>query len=124
MLLYQQVQNLCKKYDELDLNKFSTKSQINSLTSRIDKEWITIMSQIGIVNKMKETFSLNNMKFTRYGFDIDIFIVPPFCCDDLSKNIESIQENLGCLILFKHDKIAKWINCRFIFYPRCFNFYI
>lgn len=116
MLLYQRVEYLCKQYDELDLNKFSTKSQINSLISQVDKEWITIMSQIGLVNKVKETFSLNNIKITRYGFDIDIFIVPPFCCEDLSKNIESIQENLGCLIVFKHEKVSKWINCKFIFY--------
>lgn len=113
MLLKTQVYNLCKNKDTM--SKMKLKFGTNKVIGTLKKEWVCIMANLGLYNKMMNTYSLNSIEFTEYGFKCDIFVVPALNFDMLDSNRDTIQENLGCLILFNRNKTSSFINAKFIF---------
>lgn len=113
MLLKTEVYNLCK--EEVNISGFKFKFRVNRVIGNFKSQWICIMANLGLYNKVMNTYSLNNIKFTEYGFKCDIFVVPALNFDMLDSHRDTIQENLGCLILFNRNKTSSFINAKFIF---------
>ena len=112
MQLFDEIRKLCTNIRE---EKKVSYSKINSITQKFKDEWIRIMAYSGLYNKMHKTYSLNNIEFKSFGIRCDIYIVAPLTYDTLEKNLDMLQENLDCLIVFNHKKARKWINVRFIY---------
>ena len=112
MQLFDEIRNVCTNIRE---EKKVSYSKINSITQKFKDEWIRIMAYSGLYNKMHKTYSLNNIEFKSFGIRCDIYIVAPLTYDTLEKNLDMLQENLDCLIVFNHKKARKWVNVRFIY---------
>lgn len=110
------------KYLQSVENKKNRKVILNlkrsSLIGSLTDEWVDVMANLGLYNKLGNTFSLNNVEVTEYGFQGDIFIVNGLCFSDLHEKIEKIQSNLGCMITLNHSKNSQWINFKMIYKVR------
>lgn len=77
--------------------------------------WISIMANTGKFNKMKDTFSLNNIEKTKYGYKAIILIVDGLKYADLEEIKEVIEDNFGCMCIFNKSKRSNIISAEFIF---------
>ena len=109
MLFYQEVQEVCKNIDNIK------KTKKIKIINKFKKKWIEIMALSNLFNKKFQTFSLNYIEITDYGFKSDIYIVPPLTFDKLDNYRNMIEENMNCLLTFEHKKSSVWINCKFIY---------
>lgn len=114
-ILYDDVKDVC---EDIRLGKKISHFKLDMVRGRFEREWIRIMAYSDLYNKMKFTYSLNNIEFKDYGIVSDIYIVPPLTFEKIENLRDMIQENLGCLILFNHSKVSPWINTRFVFNPQ------
>lgn len=78
-------------------------------------KWISIMANTGKFNKMKDTFSLNNVEKTEYGFKALILIVDGLRYAELEEIKDVIEDNYGCMCIFNKSKRTNLINADFIF---------
>ena len=73
------------------------------------------MANLGLYNKLKQTYSLNNTELTEYGFKTLILIVDGLSLEKLESNREYIQDSYGCMCVFNKSKRSNLINAEFIF---------
>lgn len=83
--------------------------------SKFEKKWISLMANLGLYNKLKQTYSLNNTELTEYGFKTLILIVDGLSLEKLESNREYIQDSYGCMCVFNKSKRSNLINAEFIF---------
>jgi S-DNA-T family DNA segregation ATPase FtsK/SpoIIIE len=112
MLLEDEIRQVCK---QISNNEPVKESKKNSLINKFKRDWIKIMALSQLYNKFYNTYSLNKIEFTDYGFSTRIYKVPPLTFDKLDTNRSMIEENLGCSIVLNNYKASKWINAKFIF---------
>lgn len=82
---------------------------------KFEKKWISLMANLGLYNKLKQTYSLNNTQITSYGYKSLILIVDGLSLDKLENNREYIQDSYGCMCVFNKAKRSNIINAEFIF---------
>lgn len=80
-----------------------------------EKKWISIMSNLGKYNKMKNTFSLNNVEKTNYGYKALILIVDGLRYSELEECRDAIEDAYGCMCIFNKDRRTNLINADFVF---------
>ena len=112
MLLEDEIKQVCK---QISNNESVKESKKNSLINKFKRDWIRIMALSQLYNKFSNTYSLNKIEFTDYGFSSKIYKVPPLTFDKLDTNRSILEENLGCSIVLNNSKASKWINAKFIF---------
>lgn len=83
------------------------------------EHWLELMAKQGLYNSVKETYSLNHLKVTNFGYECDIFLAD--CCTfailDSDKTRECIENGYGCmLILNKTSKRSRMVHAEFIFH--------
>jgi len=79
--------------------------------AQFQNKWINIMSNLGKFNKMKQTYSLNNIEKTQYGYKGIILIV-----DGLRyKDLDVIEDNYGCMCVLNKNKRSNIVYADFIF---------
>ena len=100
---------------DISNNKYVKESQKSNLINKFKNQWLDIMVESNLYNKLYNTYSLNHLEFTEYGIKAQIYKVPPLTYDKLQKNIDIIEENLGCCIILNNEKGSKWINSKFVF---------
>lgn len=83
--------------------------------AKFEKKWISLMSNLGLYNKLKQTYSLNKTQVTEYGYKSLILIVDGLSLDKLESNREYIQDSYGCMCVFNKAKRSNLINAEFIF---------
>lgn len=86
---------------------------------KFENDWIDLMANAGLYNKAKETYSLNNLKKTNFGYEADIYLVATCIYSELEspKTREYIENKFGCmLILNKDSKRSSWAHAEFIFH--------
>jgi len=114
MLLYEEIKKVCKMIND----KKPCLSQQRQVINKFKKQWKLTMAYSGLYNAMKFTYSPNRITLTNYGLKTNIYIVPPLTFAKLEAQIEMLQENFGCLIIFNHSKVSPFINAKFIFNPQ------
>lgn len=90
-------------------------SKESNILNKFKNQWLDIMVEANLYNKLYNTYSLNHLKITEYGIKGQIYKVPPLTYDKLQNNIDIIEENLGCCIILNNEKGNKWINAKFVF---------
>lgn len=83
--------------------------------AQFQNKWINIMSNLGKFNKLKQTYSLNNIEKTSYGFKVDILIVDGLRYKDLEETKDTIEDNYGCMCVFNKNKRSNIVYADFIF---------
>lgn len=83
--------------------------------AKFEKKWIILMSNLGLYNKMKQTYSLNKTEITSYGYKALILIVDGLSLEKLESNREYIQDSYGCMCVFNKAKRSNLIAAEFIF---------
>ncbi|WP_297711964.1 FtsK/SpoIIIE domain-containing protein [Clostridium sp.] len=83
--------------------------------AKFEKKWISLMANLGLYNKLKQTYSLNKTKITSYGYKSLILIVDGLSLSKLETNKEYIQDSFGCMCVFNKAKRSNLINAEFIF---------
>ena len=83
--------------------------------AKFEKKWISLMSNLGLYNKMKQTYSLNKTEITSYGYKALILIVDGLSLEKLESNREYIQDSYGCMCVFNKAKRSNLIAAEFIF---------
>ena len=83
--------------------------------SKFENKWISLMANLGLYNKLKHTYSLNNTIVTEYGYRSDILIVDGLSLEKLESNREYIQDSYGCMCVFNKSKRSNIIKAEFIF---------
>lgn len=113
---------LCNKVDEFfkyeakeKKNKLLFNMKKNSLIGSLKNEWVDIMANLGLYNHVGNTYSLNNINITDYGFKGDIFKVNGLSYNSLQDKLDVIQENLGCMIALNFNRNSQWINFKMIY---------
>lgn len=109
--------NAKKDKDISFLKKMKNKSNYNKRINIFKNKWISLMAKSGLYNSAKETYSLLDLKITKFGFECDILLVD--CCtfSELSspKIKEYIEEKFECmLILNKNGKRTNKVHAEFI----------
>lgn len=89
-----------------------------SILNDFKNEWIDIMVNLGLYNKLYNVYTPNNIEITDYGIKCDIFIVHGLNFDKLNAHKDTIQENLGGMIVFNNHKASNFINAKIIFCPK------
>lgn len=112
MLLEQEIKQICI---ELSNKKEIKDSKKKSIINKFKNQWLDIMTEANLYNKLYNTYSLNNLEITDYGIKGQIYKVPPLTYDKLDSNTDIIEENLGCCMISNNVKGSKWINVKFIF---------
>lgn len=83
--------------------------------AKFEKKWISLMANLGLYNKLKQTYSLNKTQITKYGYKSIILIVDGLSLDKLESNREYIQDSYGCMCVFNKAKRSNLIAAEFIF---------
>lgn len=83
--------------------------------AKFEKKWISLMSNLGLYNKLKQTYSLNKTEVTKYGFKSLILVVDGLSLEKLESNREYIQDSYGCMCVFNKSKRSNLISAEFIF---------
>lgn len=83
--------------------------------AKFEKKWISLMANLGLYNKIKQTYSLNKTQVTEYGYRALILIVDGLSLEKLESNREYIQDSYGCMCVFNKNKRSNLINAEFIF---------
>lgn len=81
----------------------------------LEKRWINIMAMTGNYNKLKQTYSLNNVKITEYGYTADCLIVDGLKFSSLKEIIEAVEDALGCFITLKRVGRSNVAKMKFIY---------
>lgn len=82
---------------------------------KFEKKWISLMANLGLYNKLKQTYSLNKTEITSYGYKSLILIVDGLSLSKLESNREFIQDSYGCMCVFNKAKRSNLIEAEFIF---------
>lgn len=88
---------------------------IGNKIAKFEKKWISLMANLGLYNKLKQTYSLNKTQVTEYGYKSLILITDGLSLDKLERNREYIQDSYGCMCVFNKAKRSNLINAEFIF---------
>lgn len=83
--------------------------------AQFQNKWINIMSNLGKFNKMKQTYSLNNIEKTQYGYKGIILIVDGLRYKDLEDIRDVIEDNYGCMCVLNKNKRSNIVYADFIF---------
>lgn len=83
--------------------------------AQFEKNWITLMANLKLFNEMKQTFSLNNLEKTSYGYKANILIVAALSFNQLDSKREFIEDYMGCMVVFNKAKRSNIIHAEFIF---------
>lgn len=83
--------------------------------AQFKNKWLSIMANLGKYNKMKHTYSLNNVERTGYGYKALILIVDGLRYTDLEDIKEFIEDSYGCMCIFNKSKRSNLVNADFIF---------
>lgn len=83
--------------------------------AKFEKKWISLMANLVLYNKLKQTYSLNKTQITKYGYKSIILIVDGLSLDKLESNREYIQDSYGCMCVFNKAKRSNLIEAEFIF---------
>lgn len=83
--------------------------------SKFQNKWISIMANLGKYNKRKDTFSLNNIEKTEYGYRALILIVDGLRYKELDEVRDAIEDAYGCMCIFNKKKRSNLIAADFIF---------
>lgn len=83
--------------------------------AQFQNKWINIMSNLGKFNKMKQTYSLNNVVKTQYGYKADILIVDGLRFKELEDIKDTIEDNYGCMCVLNKNKRSNVVYADFIF---------
>lgn len=83
--------------------------------AQFQSKWINIMANLGKFNKLKQTYSLNNVVKTDYGFKADILIVDGLRYKDLEEIKDIIEDNYGCMCVLNKNKRSNVVCADFIF---------
>ena len=97
------------------ISKFKNNIITGNKISKFEKKWVSLMANLGLYNKLKQTYSLNNTELTEYGFKTLILIVDGLSLDKLESNREYIQDSYGCMCIFNKAKRSNLIAAEFIF---------
>jgi len=89
-----------------------------SILNDFKNEWLDIMVNLGLYNKLYNVYTPNNIEITDYGIKCDIFIVHGLNFEKLNSHKDTIQENLGGMIVFNNHKTSNFINTKIIFCPK------
>lgn len=91
--------------------KFKNSTKI----ANFEKKWINLMANLGLYNKLKDTYSLNDTVLTSYGFTSKILLVDGLGLKKLEANREDIQDSYGCMCVFNKAKRSNIVRADFIF---------
>lgn len=83
--------------------------------AKFEKQWINIMANLGKYNKIKQTYSLNQVQKTPYGYKAIILIVDGLKYADLEEIKDTIEDNYGCMCVFNKNKRSNIVYADFIF---------
>ena len=97
------------------LEKIKEQLKVTKEINTFELKWISIMSHLGCVNKLKQTFSLNNTIKTLYGFKASIFIVDGLNYEMLENKKTFIEDSYGCMLILNKKKRSNWITAEFVF---------
>ncbi|MBY6842800.1 FtsK/SpoIIIE domain-containing protein [Clostridium botulinum] len=81
--------------------------------------WEKAMTYTGLFNKMHETFSPNDLKFTSYGAEARLYIPWGYNYKHLSSVRETLQNNLKCTVVLKTYANKNYIDGKFIYIENC-----
>lgn len=96
-------------------SNYKKKLEDQKKISWLCKRWINIMAMRGKYNKLKQTFSLNNIKVVEYGFKADCLIVDGLTYKELVETVEAVEDSLGCFLALKKEGRSKVVQLDFIF---------
>lgn len=81
--------------------------------------WEKVMTYTGLFNKMHQTFSPNDLKFTSYGAEARLYIPWGYNHKHLSSVRETLQNNLKCTVVLKTYANKNYIDGKFIYIENC-----
>ncbi|HCL4447290.1 TPA: hypothetical protein N2D16_002895 [Clostridium botulinum] len=81
--------------------------------------WEKAMTYTGLFNKMHQTFSPNDLKFTSYGAEARLYIPWGYNYKHLSNVRETLQNNLKCTVVLKTYANKNYIDGKFIYIENC-----
>ncbi|EKS4345219.1 hypothetical protein QB607_003223 [Clostridium botulinum] len=81
--------------------------------------WEKAMTYTGLFNKMHQTFSPNDLKFTSYGAEARLYIPWGYNYKHLSSVRETLQNNLKCTVVLKTYANKNYIDGKFIYIENC-----
>lgn len=97
------------------LDKLKEQIKLTKDLNQFEKKWISIMSHLGCINKLKQTFSLNNTTITPYGFKSSIYIVDGLNFEMLETKKSYIEDSYGCMLILNKNKRSNWISAEYVF---------
>lgn len=77
-----------------------TREQIKA-RYEFEEKFYELMFELGLENRFKNTFTLNIIRETQYGYDARIYIKNGLSFEDLKKHQGTIQENLQCIWIMR-----------------------
>ena len=83
--------------------------------AKFKNHWINIMANLKLYNSEKYTYSLGNIKVTSYGIVSDIRIVDGLNYSKLDDVKETIEDNLGCIVVSNKPKRSNIAHFEFIY---------
>jgi len=81
--------------------------------------WEKAMTYTELFNKMHQTFSPNDLKFTSYGAEARLYIPWGYNYKHLSSVRETLQNNLKCTVVLKTYANKNYIDGKFIYIENC-----
>ena len=59
---------------------------IGNKIAKFEKKWISLMANLGLYNKLKQTYSLNKTQVTEYGYKSLFLITDGLSLDKFERN--------------------------------------
>jgi S-DNA-T family DNA segregation ATPase FtsK/SpoIIIE len=121
MLFNQRIEKYITKMYESKEEKtgfFKWDMERQGVLNSFKKEWLDIMTNLGLYNKYYDAYTPNNIEITEYGIKCDIYITTGLNFEKLDNCKNTIQENLNCTLILNSHKSSCFIDAKFIFCPK------
>ncbi|APH21009.1 TPA: FtsK/SpoIIIE domain-containing protein [Clostridium botulinum] len=81
--------------------------------------WEKTMTYTGLFNKMHQTFSPNDLTFTKFGAEAKLYIPWGYNYKHLTSVRETLQNNLQCTVVLNSYVNKNYIDAKFIYTEDC-----
>lgn len=98
-------------------SELKTQLEQHNKISKLQNTWIRILSNAGIHNKEKDTFTLMDIKAISYGYNAKVVIPYGLTFDGLEKATSLIEDSLPCILVFNKKKNENYATAKIIQTP-------
>jgi S-DNA-T family DNA segregation ATPase FtsK/SpoIIIE len=102
---------------KLKWENLKTSLEMHNKISRLEKAWIKILSNAGVFNKEKDTYSLEEIEPVKCGYNAKVFIPYGLTFEGLEKAAILIQDSLPCILMLSKNKNENFAYARIIQTP-------